>query len=292
MLANLALEQKGVLDERLIFLTYGIVWFLFAFSIIQRYKLYELPEERFKYLPVNFLRHLSGAFLVFFLVEIILVPVYVALWLKFTKSDSLPPFVGGWITVAAMAIAAIAVLIYLSFLPKSTKIAVVGPQKQKIKAFFIGVMTWFFASPAVLIVSQLIALIVPLFTDKSVVDQSVVHHLKEMAKYPSVFWLTALGVVSVVPIVEEFLFRGFLQTYLFDIFGRVKSILITSAIFAGFHFSLAQGISNIELLTSLFILSLFLGFIYEKQQSIWASIGLHFIFNLIGIIMIAFEAMR
>jgi CAAX protease family protein len=289
MLASEAVENIGVLQERLLYLAYGAVWFLLTFGIVQRNKLYKLPEERFKELPPNFLRYLIGAFLVFFFVELFIVPIYITLWLKFTGAKTLPPSIGGWVTIAAIVVAAIGVLLYLIFLPEATKKVIQGPQTNRVKAFVAGMMTWFFATPVVLIVSQVIAMILPLITKKALVDQSVVHHMKEMVKYPAIFWATSFGIVTFVPVVEEILFRGFLQTWLFDIFGRARSIVITSVIFAGFHFSLAQGISNIELLTSLFILSLFLGFIYEKQQSIFASIGLHCIFNLVGIIMIYFE---
>ena len=233
---------------------------------------------------------MTGAFLVFFFIEAILVPLYIALWLKSHSATHLSLSTAGWITIAAMVAAAMGVLLYYLFLPATTKKVVQGSSAHKINDFFAGVLTWFFAAPIVVIFSQLVALLLPLFTQKLPLDQTVVAHLKELAKYPLLFWATALGVITVAPIVEEILFRGFLQSWLFDIFGRRRAIFFTSVIFAGFHFSFAQGIFNFELLVTLFILSCFLGFIYEKRQSIWASIGLHFTFNLIGVIMIALEA--
>ena len=235
------------------------------------------------------MRHLIGAFLVFFFIEVFLVPIDIALWLKYQSAEKLSAHVGGWITVAAMVCAAIGVLLYYAFLPASTKKVVEGSKEHRLKDFFAGMLTWFFAAPIVLILSQLVSILLPLFTQKAHVDQSVVQHLKDISKYPFLFWATAVGVVTFVPIVEEILFRGFLQSWLFDIFGRARAIFLTSLIFAGFHFSYSQGVSNFELLPVLFILSCFLGFIYEKQQSIWASIGLHCIFNLVGIIMIISE---
>lgn len=289
MLDTLAQENTGVHSERLILLVYGTVWFLFSFWIAARYKLFEMPEARVKLLPAKFLRYMVGAFLVFFFIEAILVPIYISLWLKFhdTKTLSLP--IAGWITISAMVAAALGVLLYYVFLPSDTKKIVEGSSDNKINDFLAGVLTWFFAAPIVLIFSQLVAFLLPLFTNKIPLDQTVVAHMRELAKYPLLFWATALGVITIAPIVEEILFRGFLQSWLFDIFGRNRAIIFTSIIFAGFHFSFAQGIFNFELLVTLFLLSCFLGFIYEKRQSIWASIGLHFTFNLIGVIMIAFE---
>jgi uncharacterized protein len=67
------------------------------------------------------------------------------------------------------------------------------------------------------------------------------------------------------------------------------SILLASLIFAFFHFSYSQGIDNIEVITSLFVFSCFLGFVYERQQSLWASVGLHALFNAISVVLIVLE---
>lgn len=289
MLDSLTHENTGVLDERLVQITYVIGWCICAFLLLRKFRLYELPLERYKQLPPNFLRHMTGAFLVFFFIEIFLVPIYIALWQKIHATEKMSSQVTGWITVAAMVVAGVGVLLYYLFLPAETKKVVQGPNEHRLKNFSAGLLTWVFAAPVVLIFTQLMSFIIPLFSHKAQVDQSVVQHMKDIAKYPFLFWSTALGVITIVPIVEEILFRGFLQTWLFDIFGRTNAIFVASLIFAGFHFSYSQGITNLELLPVLFILSCFLGFIYEKQQSIWASIGLHFLFNLVGIIMIASE---
>lgn len=289
MLESLPHQQEGVLYERLYYLGLGTIWFLFAYWIAVKYKLSELPEERFKQLPLNFLRHLIGVFSVFFFIELVLVPINILLWLKYAGAEKLPEYAGGWITLAAMLLATVGVLLYYQFLPAATKEVVQGSKGNHIQDFFAGVLTWFFAAPAILIISQIIGLLLPLISQPVKIDQNVVQHLKLLANYPVLFWTTALGVISIVPIVEEILFRGFLQSWLHDIFGRGRAIFLTSAIFAGFHFSFTQGIFNVELLFSLFVLSCFLGFIYEKRETVWASIGLHFIFNLIGVIMIASE---
>ncbi|MBI3211827.1 MAG: CPBP family intramembrane metalloprotease [Simkania negevensis] len=51
-----------------------------------------------------------------------------------------------------------------------------------------------------------------------------------------------------------------------------------------FHLSSSQGVGNI----SLFIFALYLGFLYEKQCSLFASIALHMTFNSISVIRILF----
>ena len=54
MLDTLTQENTGVLDERLLLLAYGTVWFLFAFWMAIRYNLFELPEERLSCFPQIF----------------------------------------------------------------------------------------------------------------------------------------------------------------------------------------------------------------------------------------------
>ena len=49
--------------------------------------------------------------------------------------------------------------------------------------------------------------------------------------------------------------------------------------FALFHFSSLQGVGNVSLILTLLVFGGFLGFIYERQSSLFASIGLHMTFN-------------
>lgn len=93
-------------------------------------------------------------------------------------------------------------------------------------------------------------------------------------------------IIVAAPILEEFLFRGVIQSYFRKKIGSTAAIFSASVLFSLFHFSSAQGFQNIFILLSLFILSLYLGFIYEKTRSIIANITLHVTFNLINTIVI------
>jgi membrane protease YdiL (CAAX protease family) len=61
------------------------------------------------------------------------------------------------------------------------------------------------------------------------------------------------------------------------------AIVFSSICFSAFHFSFSQGIGNISLLFSLFVFALFLGFIYERQGSLFASISLHMTLNIVSV---------
>ncbi|CUI17083.1 conserved putative membrane protein [Candidatus Protochlamydia naegleriophila] len=153
-----------------------------------------------------------------------------------------------------------------------------------------GIEAWLISYPFVMIFGQVIAIAVLVIFREPTVDQVAVKHLKSILSDPLLFGITAFEVIVLVPFTEEVLFRGLLQNWLKSKFGHATgAVALTSLIFAVFHFSSTQGTTNIELLSSLFMLSCFLGFIYEKQRSLWASIGLHAFFNFISILLIFFS---
>jgi membrane protease YdiL (CAAX protease family) len=114
-------------------------------------------------------------------------------------------------------------------------------------------------------------------------DQKAIVMLKSLEPYPWLFWSFSIAVFTIVPILEEILFRGFLQNYLKK-FGMRAGIILTSCLFAAFHYSASQKASNIELIVGLFLFSYFLGIIYCKQRSLWAPIGMHMILNFLSLL--------
>lgn len=150
-----------------------------------------------------------------------------------------------------------------------------------------GIAVWFICFPIVLAFNQILSILVWHIFHHPFVEQSVVISLRDALDHPLIFGATALGIITLVPMTEEFLFRGLLQNWLKQKFHSAwPAITLSSFIFAVFHYTSSQGITNIELLSSLFLLSCVLGFIYERQRSLWASIGLHGFFNFMSLLMI------
>jgi len=110
-------------------------------------------------------------------------------------------------------------------------------------------------------------------------EQVAVSVLRSLRDLPLLFWVFVTATVTLIPFLEELLFRGFLQTYFADILGPKMGITLASLFFALFHYSAAQKFANIELLTGLFFVSYFIGIIYVRTKSLWASIGYHAAFN-------------
>jgi hypothetical protein len=148
---------------------------------------------------------------------------------------------------------------------------------------------WVVSFPLVLFCSQLFDwIITALFHVKEIPEQLAVHFLKMTFGHPLYLILTTLTIIIFAPLIEETLFRGFLQTFIRQHLGSKQAIGITSLLFALFHYSPEQGLGNIPIVVSLFVLALFLGFVYEKKGSLFAPISLHASFNLISVLNLYF----
>ena len=146
----------------------------------------------------------------------------------------------------------------------------------------VGAIYWLIAFPVVMLFSNFFEFILKFFLSlKELPEQVIINFVKMTQENIQYYIFTLLSIVIFAPLIEEFLFRGLLQNYL-KRFGIKNGIILTSIFFALFHFSPAQGFSNITIIFSLFILSIFLGNIYEKQRSLISPIVLHATFNAIS----------
>jgi membrane protease YdiL (CAAX protease family) len=95
--------------------------------------------------------------------------------------------------------------------------------------------------------------------------------------------LIAVIAIVVAPVLEELLFRGLFQTtirsYLLFRNGAWVAILVSSALFMTAH-------ANYEHWSALFVLSMCLGYSYEKSGSLFRPIFIHSIFNAISIVAV------
>lgn len=88
-----------------------------------------------------------------------------------------------------------------------------------------------------------------------------------------------LFLVVIVPLAEEFIFRG----YLFGLLRRNLPFIAT-ALIVSVLFGLAHGQWNVGIVT--FILSLALCFIREKTGSIWTGVALHGLQNCVAFLLL------
>lgn len=205
---------------------------------------------------------------------------------------SYDPTMQGWANLLLIAITFLAILAYYLFLDKKDRDQIWGKGTGDLKAyaplrdFMVGAVSWFVIYPWTIAAGQIASIATSLLSNLPPQEQVAVKLIVELKDKPLLLGITVVSVFTIVPILEELLFRGFLQSWLKNLFGVKKAILLTAAVFALFHFGVDQGISNVELLVSLFVLACYLGFLKEKRQSLWASIGLHSTFNLISLAML------
>lgn len=291
-----------VLIERFLVAFFAASFGLLASLIAWRRGYYRLPPESSINKGLLHWKYVLEAFGIFLFIEMILVPALYTLWVLWSKGsisdpDALkfPIEFQAWANLGIIALATIALVTFFLSLNKPTRDAIWGSSseeksvKQNVVDFLTGSMTWVIAYPWIIVIGQLLGIILALVYSGPLPDQAAVKHLKDILEHPVLFGITALAVVSVIPFLEELLFRGFLQSWLKTTFGRVNAILLTSLIFASFHFSVSQGIENLEFISSLFVLACFLGFVKERQRSLWASVGLHSTFNFISVLMLLSE---
>jgi membrane protease YdiL (CAAX protease family) len=182
-----------------------------------------------------------------------------------------------------LTILILSALIWL--LPKDTQQKIWG--EKKLSAFIKGVLV-------AVACTSLIALYIfsiTLFFDEPLEDQLFISLLKNLVSVPWLFLLTALSASILVPVAEEILFRGFLQNFLVGKWGVKVGIIVTSVIFALFHYAPSQGPVNIQVLGATFFLSLVMGILYIKERSLLANIGLHMWNNSFAILLFAMEAL-
>lgn len=165
----------------------------------------------------------------------------------------------------------------------------IGSNSSLFSDFSVGLATLILAFPVVAFVSQFFDLLLYLIYKLENYEQVAVRFLKISLQSPSLKIIALFSIIILAPLIEEFLFRGTLQSYLKGRFGTKAAILLSAATFALFHFSAEQGLGNLSLIPSLFSFGCFLGFIYEKQGSLLASIGLHSAFNFVNSLRILFS---
>ena len=97
--------------------------------------------------------------------------------------------------------------------------------------------------------------------------------------------ISGVVVVGLAPLAEEAFFRGFLYKGLRRRFSVWPAALISASFFGLVHFA---GLKYLLIIPSLIVVGVVLALVYERRQSLMASVAAHAMFNLIGFLFIAF----
>lgn len=87
-------------------------------------------------------------------------------------------------------------------------------------------------------------------------------------------WMVVLILVVVfgAPFVEEVIYRGFIQQYLGSSISKISALIVSSLLFAGIHFQVAE-------FPGLFAFSIVLGLCFMRTQRLGLAIVTHVAFN-------------
>ncbi|HSX13330.1 MAG TPA: type II CAAX endopeptidase family protein [Chlamydiales bacterium] len=235
--------------------------------------------------------HVAFAFFIYFLFSVILSP-WVGKWLQKIlihnhSTQSILSY-ATWLNFINSTMIFVFLMVVLTALPVLRKMGSREPFSY-LQDLGAALTAWAISFPLIVFVNQGLDWIVThIFHVAHAPEQLAVQFLKMTLGYPVLFILALLSIAVLAPLVEEVLFRGFLQSFIRQHLGKKQAIFITSLLFSLFHYSPEQKISNLTIVGSLFIFSLFLGFVYEKRESLLAPIFLHSLFNTVNVMNLYF----
>ncbi|MBF8262602.1 MAG: conserved putative rane protein [Parachlamydiales bacterium] len=224
------------------------------------------------------------AFVIYFAVNLFLPAIFTHLIIQWGLQDRIG--IGTWVTFLTSTSAITCIWLFSRgiFHPIRQTIWRRNPDNPLKNDAITALAACLIAFPVVIFAGQFLELAVYfIFHTFELPDQLIILFLKMTFGKPLYFFMAIFSIIIFAPVIEEILFRGFLQTYLRRYFNAPAAILIASACFALFHYSNEQGLGNIPIIGSLFIFSIFLGYVYERQGSLLASMILHAAFNALSI---------
>ena len=234
--------------------------------------------------------HVVTVFAIYFVFVIFLVPL-ISLFLRPLLSTSPMIAVATWLNFLTSFFILASIAFYSCRIPEEVASKI---WRRETRSYFlqdlgVALLSFIIAFPLVTFLNEASDLILhSFFGIQELPDQLAVRFLKMTFEYPSYFFLSIVTIIVFAPMLEEVLFRGFLQSFIRQHLGSKSAILITALCFSFFHYSPEQGLSNISIISSLFALALFLGFVYEKRGSLAASMALHAFFNAFSVLNLYF----
>lgn len=263
----------------------GLAFFCFHF-IAKHYGFYKLPVKQPVFIPLSYF---LGSFFLYFIVFLVFPSILTGICKIFYHKNIFSTF--GWAQLTACVLCAACLFRFsLCFDRIQTKRIWKNHATSNPSSLYrdcsIGIATWTLGFPLSLAIGQFFDLIIHVFFHAGSYEQVAVHQFKIALQSPPLLASTLVSVLLFAPIAEEFLFRGLLQNFLKKFMQTKYALFLSSLIFALIHISQSQGFGNIPLVASLFAFGYFLGFIYERQGSLFAPISLHMIFNAISAVQI------
>lgn len=265
------------------FISFALLSFLFLFMAKKR-GFFSFPLAENWIFPIHWY-HVVVVFFLYFFIAIFWVPLLIKFFQFLGFSIHTIHFASLLNFISSASIASL-IISYSLILNKEVKRNIIFYKKEHswIRDIQFGALAWVVSFPFVIFSNQFFEWFLhEICKFPQLPEQLAVRFLKMTFNYPIDFILTVSTIVVFAPIIEELLFRGFLQSFIRQHLGSKAAIVISSFCFAFFHYSPEQGISNFSIIFSLFFLALFLGYSYEAKRSLLTPISLHAIFNAVNV---------
>lgn len=230
-----------------------------------------------------------------FLSTLAYVPRWAEHFMHYLDTHGLTSFsrmeLAGWPQLVSIIAAAVVLLGFSCIHAQDAQSRIWSPRsgaKAASLSFITGMGYCLLCYPIVMALVQTIHMAVQSFGYTMVSQQVAIEQLKSLHDVPVLFWSMVVCLVTIVPLIEEFLFRGLLQNFFYGVVGVKTAVVCTSLFFALFHFTSQQGYTNIELMIGLFVYSFFMGVFYVRTSSLWVPIGMHAMFNGLSILLMVY----
>lgn len=223
------------------------------------------------------------AFALFLSFQLFVLPILISGIALSLGQTSLSLHSKAWMNLGSIAILGVILVLYVVSLKSKVQWF---SWEHLVANLKIGLFSWFLAFPVIVALTQVLSIIIFDWLGFPLEEQMAVKQVKSVQEYPILFSANLFAIIFIVPMIEELLFRGFLQESLLKRFSAAQSILITALLFSIFHFSFSQGMNNVLILSSLFMLACLLGYLKERQSSLLPCIALHATFNGISLVQI------
>jgi membrane protease YdiL (CAAX protease family) len=281
------------------FLLIGLTLFVLFFILLlaRKFGFFKLAEENRE--NAITVANVVEVFAIYFGAIFVVVPAvaYGSVYLLYgyvpsSLEDVIDLVVLDWLNLLTIVFSVVSVILYSLMINREKSYTIWNVNRKGglrlARDFLIGASIWIISFPTVIIIDQIVDILVTVYFNiqHPMEEQVAVNYIKGVSNDIPLVICASFTVIVLVPMAEEIMFRGIVQNWFKQTIGRMWAIVVTSLFFSAMHFSQSQGKANFELLTSLFVLSLFLGYIYERQRSLWASIGLHSTFNAMSIALI------
>lgn len=140
-----------------------------------------------------------------------------------------------------------------------------------------GDIVWVIGGTLVLLLAVvLLSLVVELLPVSEPSDHEIIEIAQDRPEI--MLYMIPLSLVFIGP-GEELLFRGIVQTRLVGAYGETIGIVVTSVVFAAAHVPAYYGEGVVISLAVLFLLSLVIGWLYERTDNLVVPALVHGIYN-------------